>query len=286
MLRAMEPVHSSRSLSQTRVLAVNGTDGTERDEALAGEEPLEMRALGPGQDPVSIAVTMRTPGDEEALAIGFLVSEGLVRPSDLAGVRFEVGDPVVMAQPENEITARLEQPFEAAKVASRNFVATASCGICGKASVDDVVLRCEPLPKGPIVQRATLLRLPGVMRQAQEVFASTGGLHAAALFTADGELLALREDVGRHNALDKVIGAMALGGELPLHDSVLLVSGRVSFEIVQKAGMAGSPIMAAISAPTDLAVATAQRLGMTLVGFLRGERFNIYTGRERIDLTH
>jgi FdhD protein len=124
------------------------------------------------------------------------------------------------------------------------------------------------------------------MRQAQEVFASTGGLHAAALFTADGELLALREDVGRHNALDKVIGARALGGELPLHDSVLLVSGRVSFEIVQKAGMAGSPIMAAISAPTDLAVATAQRLGMTLVGFLRGERFNIYTGRERIDLTH
>jgi FdhD protein len=268
-----------------RVLAVNGAEATERDEALAGEEPLEMRACGPGQDPVSIAVTMRTPGEEEALAIGFLVSEGLVRPSDLAGVRFEVGDPAVMAQPENEITVRLAQPFEAAKVASRNFVATASCGICGKASVDDVVLRCEPAPPGPTVERATLLRLPGVMRQAQEVFASTGGLHAAALFTADGELLALREDVGRHNALDKVIGALALSGQLPLQGFVLLVSGRVSFEIVQKAAMAGSPILAAISAPTDLAVVTAERLGMTLVGFLRGERFNIYAGRQRVDMT-
>ena len=285
MLRAMEPVNSSRSLSQVRVLAVNGAEATERDEALAGEEPLEMRACGPGQDPVSIAVTMRTPGEEEALAIGFLVSEGLVRPSDLAGVRFEVGDPAVMAQPENEITVRLAQPFEAAKVASRNFVATASCGICGKASVHDVVLRCEPPPPGPTVERATLLRLPGVMRQAQEVFASTGGLHAAALFAAGGELRALREDVGRHNALDKVIGALALSGRLPLQGSVLLVSGRVSFEIVQKAAMAGSPILAAISAPTDLAVVTAERLGMTLVGFLRGERFNIYAGKQRVDLT-
>jgi FdhD protein len=286
MLRAMEPVNSSRSLSQVRVLAVNGAEATERDEALAGEEPLEMRACGPGQDPVSIAVTMRTPGEEEALAIGFLVSEGLVPPSDLAGVRFEVGDPAVMAQPENEITVRLAQPFEAAKVASRNFVATASCGICGKTSVEDVVLRCDALPDGPVVARETLLALPDAMRQAQEVFASTGGLHAAALFTADGRLRALREDVGRHNALDKVIGAMALAGDLPLHGSVLLVSGRVSFEIVQKAAMSGLAILAAVSAPTDLAVATAERLGMTLVGFLRGERFNIYAGRDRIGLAH
>jgi len=170
-------------------------------------------------------------------------------------------------------------------VASRNFVATASCGICGKASVDDVVQRCEALPDGPLIDRATLLGLPAVMRQAQEVFASTGGLHASALFTAEGQLHALREDVGRHNALDKLIGAMALAGGLPLHGSVLLVSGRVSFEIVQKAAMAGLPILAAVSAPTDLAVTTAERLRMTLVGFLRGERFNIYTGRERIDLT-
>ena len=286
MLRAMEPVNSSRSLSQVRVLAVNGAEATERDEALAGEEPLEMRACGPGQDPVSIAVTMRTPGDEEALATGFLISEGLIRATDLAGVRFAVGDPAVMAQPENEMTVRLRQPFDASSVASRNFVATASCGICGKTSVEDVVLRCDALPDGPVVARETLLALPDAMRQAQEVFASTGGLHAAALFTADGRLRALREDVGRHNALDKVIGAMALAGDLPLHGSVLLVSGRVSFEIVQKAAMSGLAILAAVSAPTDLAVATAERLGMTLVGFLRGERFNIYAGRDRIGLAH
>jgi len=285
MLRAMEPVDPSRSVSRRRIIAVSGSHATEREEALAGEEPLEIRACGPGQDPVSIAVTMRTPGDEVALAAGFLVSEGLVVPPDLTGARVEVGDPAAMAQPENEITVRLAQPFDASRVASRNFVATASCGICGKASVDDVVQRCEALPDGPFIDRATLLGLPAVMRQAQEVFASTGGLHASALFTAEGQLRALREDVGRHNALDKLIGAMALTGELPLHGSVLLVSGRVSFEIVQKAAMAGLPILAAVSAPTDLAVTTAERLRMTLVGFLRGERFNIYTGRERIDLT-
>ncbi len=286
MLRAMEPVSASRSLSQVRVLAVSGPAATEREEALAGEEPLEMRACGAGQEPVSIAVTMRTPGDEEALATGFLISEGLIRATDLAGVRFAVGDPAVMAQPENEMTVQLRQPFDASSVASRNFVATASCGICGKTSVEDVVLRCDALPDGPVVARETLLALPDAMRQAQEVFASTGGLHAAALFTADGRLRALREDVGRHNALDKVIGAMALAGDLPLHGSVLLVSGRVSFEIVQKAAMSGLAILAAVSAPTDLAVATAERLGMTLVGFLRGERFNIYAGRDRIDLAH
>jgi FdhD protein len=229
---------------------------------------------------------MRTPGDEEALATGFLISEGLIRATDLAGVRFAVGDPAVMAQPENEMTVQLRQPFDASSVASRNFVATASCGICGKTSVEDVVLRCDALPDGPVVARETLLALPDAMRQAQEVFASTGGLHAAALFTADGRLRALREDVGRHNALDKVIGARALAGDLPLQGSVLLVSGRVSFEIVQKAAMSGLAILAAVSAPTDLAVATAERLGMTLVGFLRGERFNIYAGRDRIGLAH
>lgn len=284
MLRAMQPVTATRSLSRVRVMAVTGADAVERDEALAGEEPLEIRARGPGQDAVSIAVTMRTPGDEEALASGFLISEGLTAPTDLAAVRFELGDPAEMAQPENEITVCLAQTFDASSVGDRNFVATASCGICGKASVDDIVQRCQTLPDGPVIGGAMLLGLPAAMRQAQEVFASTGGLHASALFTAEGKLRALREDVGRHNALDKLIGATALAGELPLHGSVLLVSGRVSFEIVQKAAMAGLPILAAVSAPTDLAVTTAERLGMTLVGFLRGERFNIYTGRERIDL--
>ena len=280
----MQPVTASRSLSRARVVAVTGADAAERDEALAGEEPLEIRACGPGQDPVGIAVTMRTPGDEGSLATGFLVSEGLVAPSELAAVRFEVGDPAAMAQPENEITVRLAQRFDASRVASRNFVATASCGICGKASVDDIVQRCETLPDGPVIARATLLGLPAAMRQAQEVFASTGGLHASALFTSEGQLRALREDVGRHNALDKLIGAMALSGELPLHGSLLLVSGRVSFEIVQKAAVAGLAVIVAVSAPSSLAVATARRLGLTLVGFVRDGSANVYTGRERIDL--
>jgi FdhD protein len=178
----------------------------------------------------------------------------------------------------------LDRAFDASAVPDRAFVATASCGICGKASIDDVARRCEALPPGPKVARSILVALPGAMREAQKVFASTGGLHAAALFTPRGELVALREDIGRHNALDKVIGAAAVAGELPLHDRLLLVSGRVSFEITQKAAMAGLPILSAVSAPSDLAVATAARLNMTLIGFLRGDGFNVYTGEDRIDL--
>ncbi len=274
----------SRVTGQVAVTAVSGSDVAERDEQLVGEEPLEMRAGGPTQDPLPIAVTMRTPGDEIALLAGFLVTEGLVTPDLLRGARFDPGDPGRMAQPENQITARLTSRFDAGRVAERAFVATASCGICGKASIDDVVLRCDPLPSGPLVPGSTLVELPGAMRAAQTVFESTGGLHAAALFLADGTVSAVREDIGRHNALDKLVGHMALAGELPLSGRVLLVSGRVSFEIVQKAAMAGIPFLAAVSAPSALAVATAERLGMTLVGFLRGDRFNIYAGRDRVDL--
>ena len=265
-----------------RVLAVEGELLVERDEALAGEEPLQVRACGPGQDPVDIAVTMRTPGNEDELAAGFLVTEGLVRAAALREARFEVADPLATSQPDNEITVRLPGPFDASSVSSRAFVATASCGICGKASIEDVERRCEPLGSGPRVPPAVIVALPAAMREAQAVFASTGGLHAAALFSAEGHLVALREDVGRHNALDKLVGAMALVDELPLHGKLLLVSGRASFEIVQKAAMAGIAFICAVSAPSDLAVATAERLGMTLVGFLRGERFNVYTGRDRV----
>ena len=170
-------------------------------------------------------------------------------------------------------------------MAERTAVATASCGICGKASIDDVAQRCAPLPPGPAVARSTLLALPGRMREAQAVFDRTGGLHATALFTEDGELLRLCEDVGRHNALDKLIGGAALAGAAAApRSNAVLVSGRVSFEVAQKAAIAGIAVLAAVSAPTDLAVATAARLGMTLVGFLRGDGFNVYTGEERIDL--
>jgi FdhD protein len=279
---ASAPPH--RSISVRRVLAVDGDTSAERDETLAGEEPLQIRACGPGQDSIEVAVTMRTPGGEDELAAGFLLTEGLVSAAELAGARFELADPVATSQPENEITVRLAGAFDAGRVASRTFIATASCGICGKASIEDVERRCPPLADGPQVSSHLIRSLPDRMRDAQAVFESTGGLHAAALFDGGGELLALREDIGRHNALDKLVGAMGLAGRLPLADAVLLVSGRASFEIVQKAAMAGIAMLCAVSAPSDLAVETAERLGMTLVGFLRGERFNVYAGRERIAL--
>ncbi len=179
---------------------------------------------------------------------------------------------------------RLAVPFDASAVAERHFIATASCGICGKASIDEVVLRCEPIPSGPIVARAVILALPDMLRAAQRAFDQTGGLHAAALFSPDGQLIAIREDVGRHNAVDKLIGSQVMAGALPMNDRVMMVSGRVSFEIVQKAAVAGIPILCAVSAPSDLAIATADRLGVTLVGFLRGDGFNVYSHDDRIEL--
>ena len=195
-----------------------------------------------------------------------------------------MGDPADVATPENELVVRIGRPFDPATVPARAFVASASCGICGKASLDDVAIRCAPLPAGPLVDAAVVAGLPDGLRAGQVLFEQTGGLHAAGLFDTAGTLLAVREDVGRHNALDKLIGAAALAGELPLHDRILAVSGRVSFEIVQKAVVAGIPIVAAVSAPTDLAVSAAERLGLTLVGFVRGGGFNVYAGAERIAL--
>ena len=179
---------------------------------------------------------------------------------------------------------RISRAFDGSAIAQRQFVATASCGICGKASIDEIVARCEPLPDGPIVARSVILALPGLLRAAQRAFDETGGLHAMALFTPAGELIAIREDVGRHNALDKLVGSQVLAGALPLHDRIVMVSGRVSFEVVQKAAVAGIPIVCAVSAPSDLAVETAERLGVTLVGFLRGDGFNVYSHDRRIDL--
>jgi FdhD protein len=265
------------------ILAVRGGRLERRADRVVGEEPLQIRACGPGQDPVDVAVTMRTPGHEVELASGFLLTEGLATASDLRAAAFELGDPALLAQPHNEIIVRLPAPFDPAVVAERHFVATASCGICGRTSIDELAARADALPPGPRVPGSILLSLPVRMRDAQHVFEHTGGLHASALFTPAGELVALHEDVGRHNALDKVVGGEALGGRLPLHERVLLVSGRVSFEIVQKAAMAGLPLLCAVSAPSDLAVTTAQRLGLTLVGFLRGDGYNVYAGEERID---
>jgi FdhD protein len=277
-----EPIPPIRHVTSRRIVAVRGESLEVRDDRVVGEAPLEIRAAGPHQDPVAIAVTMRTPGNEAELAVGFLRTEGLLDGQEVLGTTG--GDPGTLSQPDDTIVVRLSRPFDDSKVAERHFVATASCGICGQASIDEVALRAEPLPDGPLVSRSVILALPDLLRAAQRAFDETGGLHAAALFSPRGELIALREDVGRHNALDKLVGSQVLADAMPLHDRLLMVSGRVSFEIVQKAAVAGIPIVCAISAPSDLAIETAQRLGATLVGFLRGDGFNVYAHDARIDL--
>ena len=271
-----------RHVTSRRIVAVRGESLEVREDRVVGEAPLEIRAAGPRQDPVAVAVTMRTPGYEAELAVGFLRTEGLLDGNEVVGTAG--GDPGALSQPDDTIVVRLARPFDDSKVAERHFVATASCGICGKASIDEVVLRAEPLPDGPLVPRSVILALPDLMRAAQRAFDQTGGLHAAALFSPTGELIAIREDVGRHNALDKLVGSQVLGGTMPLHERILMVSGRVSFEIVQKAAVAGIPVVCAVSAPSDLAIETSERLGVSLVGFLRGDGFNVYANDARIDL--
>ncbi len=264
-------------VARTRVIAVRGGRARERADGLAAEEPLEIRAAGPGQEPVRVAVTMRTPGHDFELAAGFLVTEGLLETGDVAAVAY-CDDPGV--QRYNVVTVRSRAPFDLG-AAERNFFATSSCGICGKAALEAVAVRCAPLDDEAAAEAGTLLDLPGAMRTAQRVFERTGGLHAAGLFDTDGRLLALREDVGRHNAVDKVVGSLALDAA-DGSGRILLVSGRLSFEIVQKAAVARIPILCAVSAPSSLAVEAAEELGVTAVGFLRPGGFNVYAHPERV----
>jgi FdhD protein len=269
-----------RNQTPVKVVAVNDGVRTERPDTLATEEPMEIRAGGPGQEAAQVAVTMRTPGGDYELAVGFLFTEGLIAPGDVRRVAY-CDDLDDEAQRFNVVTVTLERPFDAAAL-RRNFFATSSCGICGKAALDDVAVRCPPVAEGPQVRAEVLIGLPEALRAKQKVFDRTGGLHAAGLFTAEGELVTLREDVGRHNAVDKVIGEQVLAGRVPLMDHVLQVSGRASFEIVQKAAVAGIPIVSAVSAPSSLAVEAGERLGMTIVGFVRDGRCNVYAGADRV----
>ena len=271
-----------RNVSVRRILAVRRGAGFERTDRLASEEPMEIRAAGAGQEAMSVAVTMRTPGNDFELAAGFLFTEGLVGgAADISSVNY--CELPADEQQYNVVTVRLAGAFDPGAL-RRNFYATSSCGICGKASMDQVEVQCRPLPAGPMVSGATLLRLPNALREAQRIFEQTGGLHAAGLFDPNGRLVSLREDVGRHNAVDKLVGEALLSDGLPLHDRLLMVSGRASFELVQKAAVAGVPLLCAVSAPSSLAVDAAERLGMTVVGFLRDGGFNVYTHPERIDL--
>jgi FdhD protein len=272
--------HVRRNVTPVRLTAVRGGVRSERPDTLATEEPLEIRVGGPDQEATQVAVTMRTPGGDFELAAGFLFTEGLIGPGDVRRVAYcdDLDDD---EQRFNVVTVTLERPFDADRV-RRNFYATSSCGVCGKAALDDVEVRCAPVADGTRVGLDVLLGLPEALRRRQSVFERTGGLHAAGLFTADGSLVELREDVGRHNAVDKVIGERLLAGAVPLADHVLQVSGRASFEIVQKAAVAGIPLVSAVSAPSSLAVEAAERFAMTLVGFVRDGGCNVYTHVERV----
>jgi FdhD protein len=265
-----------------RVVEVDGSETRRRRDRLATEEPLEIRASGPGQPTVRVAVTMRTPGHDFELAAGFLFTEGLI-PGRGAFSAIRYCTDVGVEQHLNVVTVDMREHFDATRM-QRNFFASSSCGVCGKASIDQLEVACAHVADGPVVGREIITSLPDRLRAQQRVFESTGGLHATGLFKPDGELIVVREDVGRHNAMDKLIGNRLLEGESPLSTRIVLVSGRASFELVQKAAVAGIPIVCAVSAPSTLAVETARRLGVTLIGFLRGQRFNVYTHAQRIDL--
>lgn len=270
------------SVTTSEALAVRGDVIVRRTEQIAVEEPMEIRVEGPGQAALRVAVTMRTPGHDLELAVGFLRTEGLIGDRGDLGAR-PVKELPLMEGAGNVVTVLLAREFDGSRL-QRNFYATSSCGICGKASLDQIEVVAPVIATGQRVGRSVLERLPPALRGAQAVFERTGGLHATGLFDGGGELLLVREDVGRHNAMDKVVGRMLLDGRLPLSGCVALVSGRASFEIVQKVAMAGIPILCAVSAPSSLAIAAAERLGVTLVGFLRGDGFNVYTRGERVDL--
>jgi FdhD protein len=266
-----------------RVVRVDDGRVVTRPDTLAVEEPLEIRIDGR-----SMAVTMRTPGDDVDLAIGFLVTEGLISAGeDVVTARFCAGSTDEGVNTFNVLDLVLADGVPTpAPSAERAFYTTSSCGVCGKASIDAIRTRSRwPVAADPLrVDPDVLISLPDRLRSAQKVFERTGGLHAAGLFTDGGNLLCLREDVGRHNAVDKVVGWAAREERLPLTGTVLQVSGRASFELIQKAVMAGIPMLAAVSAPSSLAVELAAESGMTLVGFLRGSSYNIYAGAERLGL--
>jgi FdhD protein len=239
----------------------------ERDgdqDVVAVEEPLEIRV-----DSTPLTVTMRTPGEDEELALGFLYGEGLIDAPRGAGPSEDLAANVVDVE-----GPLLKDPGE------RRFYTTSSCGVCGKGALEEVAVHCAPLPDGPVISRELLADLPERLRQP--AFERTGGLHATGLFDAAGQLLLVREDVGRHNAMDKVVGRALLDGRLPLHGHVLCVSGRQSFELVQKAAVAGAPVLVGVGAPSSLAIQLAQDRGMTLCGFARGGKVNVYTGPERV----
>ncbi|MDN0198453.1 formate dehydrogenase accessory sulfurtransferase FdhD [Streptomyces sp. S.PNR 29] len=273
-----------RVTERRKVIRIRDGAVSTRPDTLVAEEPLEIRLNGK-----PLAITMRTPGDDFALAAGFLVSEGVLgAASDLLTIVYCAGATVDGSNTYNVVDVKTAPGVTVPDITlERNVYTTSSCGLCGKASLDAVRTTARwPISDTPPVRvdPELLASLPDRLRAAQRVFDRTGGLHAAALFAEDGELLDVREDVGRHNAVDKLVGRALQNGALPLSRSILLVSGRASFELAQKAVMAGIPVLAAVSAPSSLAVDLAAETGLTLVGFLRGSSMNVYAGEDRIAL--
>lgn len=272
------------SVAYIKMKKVSVNELLDADDELAVEEPLEINVLYRSKGiPVQkcISVTMRTPGNDEELGVGFLFTEGIIQK------RNEISEVSAIPFADNKVLITLnenKQPM--LQKAERNFYTTSSCGVCGKSGID--AIRTVSLYKNDAdeicLQADLFYRLDDVLKKQQAIFKSTGGLHASALFDLNGKFMMLREDVGRHNALDKVIGAAFLNDQLPLSNTILLLSGRASFELVQKAAMAGIKIIAAVGAPSSLAVQLAEETGITLIGFLRNQRFNIYSGGQRIKL--
>ncbi|GAA3471543.1 formate dehydrogenase accessory sulfurtransferase FdhD [Nonomuraea roseola] len=270
--------------TRARITEITGNVARERSDHLATEEPLEIRLTGAG-GPLrrTVAITMRTPGHDFELAAGFLHGEGIAAPGAIKAIGYCTDEDVTPEARYNTVTVALDGPIPELPTLDRHFLTSSACGVCGSASLDVLRDRCVPVPDGRLsLSPEVLYGLPYRLREGQGVFGKTGGLHAAGLFTGEGEPLAVREDVGRHNAVDKLVGWASLNQRLPLRDHVLMVSGRASYEIMQKALAAGIAVVCAVSAPSSLAVEVAREFGMTLVGFLREERCNVYAGRERI----
>jgi FdhD protein len=281
-------IHRQPNQVQRSVLKLRSGAVAERPDVIAAEEPLEIRLQWQADGTLttkSIAVTMRTPGDDFELAMGFLYGEGILdRREDVADVAYCFDLDVEEEQRRNIVTVTLTPglDFDLSRL-ERNFYTTSSCGVCGKATLEALEVQgCDVLAPGLSVAFETICSLPAKLRAAQEVFETTGGLHAAGLFSPEGELIALYEDVGRHNAMDKLVGTQFFAGNLPLQKHVLLLSGRCSFELVQKALRARIPVVASVGAPSSLAADVAENFGMTLCGFVRVDGFNVYTGAGRI----
>lgn len=271
------------SSAEVRVLARHGAGMSERSDAVAVEEPLEIRLRSGGRTQ-RVAITMRTPGADLELAAGFVLNEGIV-PSRAAIARIRHCDDANLTADErgNVVTVDVHGAADAGTILERHFTVSSACGVCGSAGIEQLRARgMRPLRDEARIDGSVVAMLPDMMRPRQNIFSSTGGLHAAALFSLDGRLLALREDIGRHNAVDKITGWLALSGAHDAARSALAVSGRCGYEIVQKALAAGIPIVASVSAPSSLAVDLARAFDLTLAGFVRDGRWNLYAGRHRV----